>query len=495
MIHIIWSFARFASSARPSRLPAAFVCLWSFFPAATAQSEPTLEKFAARFEHFKATATPAQLYTLLYDLPKGGDLHHHLAGDGLSADWYAIAIDPARNGHNTFYTRLSLAHYDADENAPALLFRTIQQSTFDALPAPKQSDYKAMAELSPAESAAWQSSVLLDRPDKGRDEFFENTWPRLGALLTDPHVLAELTAVNMRRFGQEGVRYLEIQALPFREVDHAGQPMDAEQVEKIFEERLTRPDALATGVTVRFQCCVIRFLPDAEAEVARTYAFLDKHRDWWVGINMAGREDRQTGHPSRFLSTYRQERRTYSGINISIHAGETDEPDHHVRETLLLGATRIGHGVNLIDDPETMLLMRQQQYLVEINLISNRLLEYVQDLSKHPFPEYLRFGIPVCLNTDDRGMFGSDLTDEYYTAVPLYHLTWPEIVALGRNSLAYAFVQPEKKASLLADYDRRVAAFEARYDRDDWTAALPPPGEVARTYYAEHNFPGVFSPQ
>ena len=467
---------------------------WLVFSAGlgSALGESTSETFAARFEHFKATATPAQLYALLYDLPKGGDLHHHLAGDGLPEDWYAIAIDPARDGGNTFYTRLSLAHYDAEENAPAILFKTIQQSTYDALPAAKRADYKAMAELSPDERAAWQSSVLLDRPGKGRDEFFESTWPRLGALLTDAHVLAELTAVNMRRFGAEGVRYLEIQALPFREVDHAGQPMDAERVEQIFEERLTRPDALATGVTVRFQYCVIRFLPDAEADVARAYAFLDKHRDWWVGINMAGREDRQIGHPSRFLPTYRQERRTYSGINISIHAGETDEPDHHVRETLLLGATRIGHGVNLIDDPETMLLMRQQQYMVEINLISNRLLEYVPDLRKHPFPEYLRFGIPVCLNTDDRGMFGSDLTDEYYTAVPLYHLTWPEIVALGRNSLAYGFMQPEKKRALLADYDRRVAAFEARYNRDDWAAALPPADAVAHTFYAEHNFPGVF---
>ncbi len=489
---IIWNLARPAAFISSFRLLIALICLLLVAVAGSARSEPTPETFMSRFEHLKATATAAQLYALLYDLPKGGDLHHHLAGDGLPEDWYAIAIDPARNGGNTFYTRLRLTHYDADEHAPPLLFQTIQQSAFDALPAAKREDYRAMAELSPEERAAWQSSVLLDRPDEGRDEFFENLWPRLGALLIDPHVLAELTAVNMRRFGAEGVRYLEIQALPFREVDHAGHPLDGEQVEQIFEERLTRPDALATGVTVRFQYCVIRFLPDAEADVERTYAFLDKHRDWWVGINMAGREDRQIGHPSRFLGIYRKERRAYSGINVSIHAGETDEPDRHVRETLLLGATRIGHGVNLIDDPETMLLMRQQQYLVEINLISNRLLEYVSDLNKHPFPEYLRFGIPVCLNTDDRGMFGSDMTDEYYTAVPLYHLTWPETVALGRNSLAYGFMQPEKKRALLADYDRRVAAFEAKYARDDWTAALPPVDAVARTFYAEHNFPGVF---
>ena len=115
--------------------------------------------------------------------------------------------------------------------------------------------------------------------------------------------------------------------------------------------------------------------------------------------------------------TYRKMRRTYSDIPLSIHAGEKDSPGHEVRDTLLLGATRIGHGVNLITDPDTMLLMRNSGYLVEINLISNRLLEYMPDLSKHPFPEYLRFGIPVCLNTDDRGSWDSNMTDEYYTAV------------------------------------------------------------------------------
>jgi predicted acyl esterase len=41
-----------------------------------------------------------------------------------------------------------------------------------------------------------------------------------------------------------------------------------------------------------------------------------------------------------------------------------------------LGATRIGHGVNLISDPDTMLMMRHNRYLVEISLVSNQVLEY-----------------------------------------------------------------------------------------------------------------------
>lgn len=446
--------------------------------------------FAERWLQIRDAATPAQLYALLYDLPKGGDLHHHVGGAGWPEDWLAIATDPTRNGGNAFYTRVSLAHLDVDAGEPPVLFKTIQRSDHERLPETARADYVALTELSPSDRGRWLSSVCLDRPGEGRDEFFELLWPRLGGLSHDPHVLIELVVQNMRRFGAEGVRYLEVQMNLYNMVGHDGRRLDVEDVARIYEERLDRVDARATGVEVRFQHSILRFKPDAEHDLEDTFAFLDQHRARWVGANLVGREDRQIGRPLRFLEPLRRLRRRYSDIPLSIHAGETDEPDHHVRETLLLGATRIGHGVNLIHDPDTMLLMRGQPYLVEVSLLSNRLLEYTPDLTKHPFPEYLRFGIPVCLNTDDRGMWGSDLTDEYFTAVTLYRLTWPEIVALGRNSLAYSFAQPELKQAMLADYERRVKTFEDKYrTAADWTTALPSPGQIVVSWYAQHNFP------
>jgi adenosine deaminase CECR1 len=179
---------------------------------------------------------------------------------------------------------------------------------------------------------------------------------------------------------------------------------------------------------------------------------------------MAGIEENGKGHPARFLNKYRELRRTHPTLALSIHAGEMDGPDRHIRDTLLLGATRIGHGVNLLKDPDTLLLLQNsRRVLVEVNLISNRLLEYTPDLATNPFPEFLRTGVPVCLNTDDRGMWDSNMTDEYYTAVTHYNLSWDELVQLGRNSLAYSFVQPDVKAKLLADYEAAVAAFEAKF--------------------------------
>ena len=116
---------------------------------------------------------------------------------------------------------------------------------------------------------------------------------------------------------------------------------------------------------------------------------------------------------------------------------------------MLLGADRIGHGFNLISDPQTLVQMRHGPYLIEINLISNLLLEYVSELSQHPFPEYLRLGVPVALATDDRGMWDSTMTDEYFVAVKSFNLNWDELRLLIKNSIQYSFLTSDSKSRLL----------------------------------------------
>ena len=163
-----------------------------------------------------------------------------------------------------------------------------------------------------------------------------------------------------------------------------------------------------------------------------------------------------------------------------------DEPNFHIRDTLLLGAERIGHGVNLITDPVTLINMRYGPYLVEINLISNLLLEYVSDYDQHPFPEYLRLGVPVALSTDDRGMWDSTMTDEFYVAVSEFDLSWAEVRTLSRNSIEYSFVDEETKLRLLRGFDKSIEKFSRNFQRagaKSYATAQPPRrGFICRQY-------------
>ncbi|WP_438483462.1 adenosine deaminase family protein [Oleiharenicola lentus] len=432
--------------------------LWLAVALSCAHAAP----FDQRFEIIKRTANPAELYTLLYALPKGGDIHNHMGGSGLSEWWYEFATNPEKNGGDTFYTRVKFST-PIETGQPLIVYRTIRKYAYAQLADAEKTDYVELSKLTAEQKKGWLDGLRLDRQGEGRHEFFAWIWPRRGQIGQNIHVSTEILVRNLQAFGAEGLRYLETQFGADGYSDNDGKAIPVETAVAFIKSRLARSDAVNSGVTVRFQDTVIRFAADAERSLENTYHFIDANRDLWVGINMAGIEENGKGYPARFLQKYRELRRIFPTLPLSIHAGEMDGPDKHIRDTLLLGASRIGHGVNLIQDPDTLLLMRNNQFLVEVNLISNQLLEYTPDLSKHPFPEYLRTGVPVCLNTDDRGMWDSNLTDEYYTAVTLFNLSWNEIVQLGRNSLAYSFVQPEVKTKLLADYDASVKAFEAKY--------------------------------
>src|SRR5882762_7673042 len=90
------------------------------------------------FEEFKAKATPKQLYTFLYALPKGGDLHNHLGGAARSEWLWAAALAQQDKGY-TYYTKVRIqncAGYGTDEfgrNPYLLLFKNLQVSDYQNL--------------------------------------------------------------------------------------------------------------------------------------------------------------------------------------------------------------------------------------------------------------------------------------------------------------------------------------------------------------------------
>ncbi len=442
------------------------------------------------FEDLKATATPEQMYTFLYALPKGGDLHNHLGGSARSEWLWAAAVGQQAQGY-TYYTKVRIQNclgYGTNEYGPQpylLLFKNIQGSDYEKLDACQKSEYKRLQDLDEREHAAWLGSLRLDSASEGRDEFFEAEWRRIDAILRNPQVICEILRRNLEAFSGEGVAYLETQTELDGFLNPDGSALSVDAAAQRYRSCLASREIKATGVEVRFQNSLLRFTPDAEARLKELYAQNDRYRDLYVGINMVGREDNGKGYPLRFLPTLRELRSHYPDIQLSIHAGETDEPDFHIRDSLLLGAMRIGHGVNLISDPQTLVLMRNGPYLVEINLVSNLLLEYVSSYSQHPFPEYLRMGVPVALGTDDRGMFDSNLTDEYYIAVREFNLSWEELVRIGRDSLQHSFLDEPTKQRLLAAYDQRIRTFAERFHRSSW-ASLRDVKPVSYSFTCRH---------
>jgi len=221
------------------------------------------QSFSQNFENIKKNASKEQLYAFLFDLPKGGDLHHHLGLSNSAEWWYEAATDKKRLKTNQFFTRTRFNNCP-DSHEPFVRFQNIQKSTYEQLSVCSKSEYEPLADLSEVLKKQWISSVKLDVDGEGRNEFFEVIISRLNELFRDPHLVADGIVENMKQFGAEGLRYLEIQGVADGFWDKDGKVIDVETGVQIIRDRLSQPDAKASGVTVRFQSIIIRFIPSAE---------------------------------------------------------------------------------------------------------------------------------------------------------------------------------------------------------------------------------------
>src|SRR4051812_24143348 len=149
------------------------------------------------FEDLKKTATPRQLYTFLYALPKGGDLHNHLGGAARPEWLWDAALAQQARGY-IYYTKIRIQNcvdHETNEFGVApylLLFRNLQASDYEKLDACQRSEFKRLADLDAHERAAWLSSLTLDAPYEGRDEFFEALWRRIDGLLQNPYLTNDI---------------------------------------------------------------------------------------------------------------------------------------------------------------------------------------------------------------------------------------------------------------------------------------------------------------
>ena len=168
------------------------------------------QPFRERFEAIKKDASPEELYRLLYELPKGGDIHHHLGLSFLAEDLWEGATNPAINKGNEFFTRIRVSACPSD-STPPLRFVNVQRSAYEQLPACEKADYVSLRVLTEEQRQEWLSALRLDKPGEGRNEFFEAAVNRASGITRNIEVLDYEIRRLLTRLGREHLRYVESQ--------------------------------------------------------------------------------------------------------------------------------------------------------------------------------------------------------------------------------------------------------------------------------------------
>ena len=219
-------------------------------------------------------------------------------------------------------------------------------------------------------------------------------------------------------------------------------------------EHCGEPSATAAcSVKIRFLYQVLRAFPPQQVFAQTLLGFeLASADPDVVGINFVQPEDAYMA-----MSEYTRQMRmldylhsVYPQVHISLHAGElapglVPPPglSFHIRGAVDLGhAERIGHGVDVMyeADPKALLReMAERHIMVEINLTSNDVILGVAG-NHHSLPAYRAAHVPVALSTDDEGVSRINITHEYARAAVDFGLSYIDLKNMARTSLEHAFL-------------------------------------------------------
>ena len=250
----------------------------------------------------------------------------------------------------------------------------------------------------------------------------------------------------------EGVRYLEVRYAPVLNV-RGGLDLGAAVEAPL--RGLARAER-ERGIIARVIVCGIRNMdPAVSLELAKLAVAYRK--SGVVGFDLAGGE---AGNPaSQHAAAFFHARE--HDLACTCHAGEGAGPESVRQAVHVCGAHRLGHATRLIEDESLTDYVNDRRIALEICLTSNVQTRAARSYERHPFRAYFDRGLNVVLNTDNRLMSGTTLTDEYEHAARHLDFSFDELCRVALNGFESSFLHYEERQALLTSVRAEIAALRA----------------------------------
>ena len=236
---------------------------------------------------------------------------------------------------------------------------------------------------------------------------------------------------------KENMKYVEVRFAPLSSVhDH----LDCRQVVEAVLEGLKEAEAQC-GVSWNVIACAMRHHPQEDSlammKVCREYL-----GEGLCAVDLAGDE---ASYPMEsFRELFAQAKRL--GFPFTIHAGECGRVEN-VLEAVECGASRIGHGIALKGHPDAQKLCADKRIGIEMCPTSN-LQTRAAEREGYPIREFMDTGLLVTLNTDNRTVSGTSMTQEMEFVAQEYGVTEEELGPCYRNAIEVSFADDEIKHRL-----------------------------------------------
>lgn len=256
---------------------------------------------------------------------------------------------------------------------------------------------------------------------------------------------------------KENQRYIEVRYSPILHTEKGlSFPVIVEAVAEGLREAKRRFGIMSGQIL-----CGIRHMdPEASLRLAELCVAF-KHKGV-VSFDLAGAE--YDNPAARFKNSFDLIRQ--NNVNLTIHAGEAYGPESIHQAVHVCGAHRIGHGTRLRENGDLLNYFNDHRIPIEICLKSNVQTKACESIETHPLPFYMSYGLRCTINTDNRLITDTTMTDEYWTAVQAFDLNIGDLRKLMINGFKSSFMPYRKKNTVTEqaalEFDNLVREFEER---------------------------------
>ncbi len=269
------------------------------------------------------------------------------------------------------------------------------------------------------------------------------------AVMQTEEALEQVAYEQAEDLSEDGVVYFETRFAP---LFHTRKGLSHQQIVSAVLKGLER-GRKDFGVRSGLIICAMRNM-NVSLEMAELA--VDFRERGVVGFDLAGEEG---GYPpKKHMEAFHYIQR--ENFNITVHAGEGYGKESIWQAIQYCGAHRIGHGTRLIDDiavkdGKAVNLGDLAQYVLdkriplEICLLSNVHTGATPSLAEHPFKILYQEKFRVTLNTDNRLMSHTSMTQEFEAAAETFGLTLSDFERITINSMKSAFLPYDQRYDMI----------------------------------------------
>jgi adenosine deaminase len=269
------------------------------------------------------------------------------------------------------------------------------------------------------------------------------------SVLQSPEAMERVAFELVADAAAENVRYMEIRFSPALHT-RGGMPL-TEAVDAPLRGIARAEREL--GVKSQLIICGLRNMsPEVSLELANlTVAYKGRGV---VAFDLAGAEYNFPAkkHKEAFYTVIDHNMAT------TVHAGEAYGAESIAQAIHYCHADRIGHGTRLFENPDLEQYVCDRRIPLEICITSNIQTHAVESVPKHPVRRYYDLGIVVCLNTDNRLMSATTVTEEMWLAHRLLGFTREELDRMILYGFESAFLPLREREALVERARSELAA-------------------------------------